>query len=1122
METRLSKRKRIGSLPGGDRRGTPGADAGCFSMRTVSGEELSRRASTDKNTTAEHYDENDAPTDRANTPEEPYSPSTISYTPSASSSPSTTCLNPCSPTPTLDVAREANAFLPASTKAGKPRVRMRWSKDVNIFIMRTYYYITKLETDFTIYRKQLHELFTQEYPEINVSEQRISDQRRTIVRNKLLDQETLNRLKEEVQVKLQTEIQNTETNELIAPIYTPTDNMILSTYSLSQSPTQSSHIFTQTESTTLTLENDTVIRTDNNNMTENELVQDLYDKFREVQTQYSEIDPTVRPKLPKLRYSPQLDQLVKIFNSQILGQFINDELQLKDIHTIIYCTALVISEKLNYKIINNRQDAKSKNYRKPPWEIRLEKDIEKLRADCGRLTQYINNNRSKKLVKKVEAIFKTRLTHTRHENNNKKPEEFLDTLKQKLALKVHRLKRYKKAQQRKNDNKMFATNEKQFYRNLQKPKTGIHREDNQNIPTVQQLEDFWAGIWEQQVEHNDKADWISEETEKWSSIEEMEFVEITEADIRNITARLHNWKSPGVDRIHNYWYKKLIVLHKSLAKNLSDIIKGHQNIPEFITTGITYMLPKTDYSPLPSQYRPITCLPTIYKILTSAITVKINSHIERYNIIAEEQKGCRRGHMGCKEQLIIDSTIHKHATTKNRNLHCTYIDYKKAFDSIPHTWLIQILKMYKVNSKLVDFLQNIMTQWKTTLHLSTHHINISTREIFIRKGIYQGDSLSPMWFCLALNPLSHLLQNSKAGYYFKRNVEETVISHLIYMDDIKLYAKSDRDMKKLVDITARFSKDIKMEFGLDKCKTLHIIKGKVRPGDYEIENGETIAAIEPTDLYKYLGYKQLKGLDHSTIKKTLITEYKKRLSLLCKTQLSGKALIKSINTYAIPILTYSFGIIKWSKTNIETIERNTRTILTKYNNLHPKSAIERLTIKREHGGRGLIDIRHLWKKQISKLKIFFQSKSRTSSIHQTILQHDHKYTPLNLIENTDIPNIDADPTKRKIEDWRKKVLHGRHPHDLAQPHIDTIASNKWLKIGNLFPETEGFMIAIQDQIINTRNYRKYIIKDPTIANDKCRKCNIQSETIQHITGACTTLTQTDYTHRHNQNSQESI
>ena len=60
------------------------------------------------------------------------------------------------------------------------------------------------------------------------------------------------------------------------------------------------------------------------------------------------------------------------------------------------------------------------------------------------------------------------------------------------------------------------------------------------------------------------------------------------------------------------------------------------------------------------------------------------------------------------------------------------------------------------------------------------------------------------------------------------------------------------------------------------------------------------------------------------------------------------------------------------------------------------------------------------------------------------------------------------------------------------------------------------MLAIQDQIVATRNYRKYIIKDPNQPTDLCRHCNNASETIQHITGACKSLAQTDYKHRHDQ------
>ena len=59
------------------------------------------------------------------------------------------------------------------------------------------------------------------------------------------------------------------------------------------------------------------------------------------------------------------------------------------------------------------------------------------------------------------------------------------------------------------------------------------------------------------------------------------------------------------------------------------------------------------------------------------------------------------------------------------------------------------------------------------------------------------------------------------------------------------------------------------------------------------------------------------------------------------------------------------------------------------------------------------------------------------------------------------------------------------------------------------------MIAIQDQVIHTRNYRKHIMRDLTVT-DVCRHCHNSTETIQHITGACMAIAQTDYKHRHDQ------
>ena len=71
------------------------------------------------------------------------------------------------------------------------------------------------------------------------------------------------------------------------------------------------------------------------------------------------------------------------------------------------------------------------------------------------------------------------------------------------------------------------------------------------------------------------------------------------------------------------------------------------------------------------------------------------------------------------------------------------------------------------------------------------------------------------------------------------------------------------------------------------------------------------------------------------------------------------------------------------------------------------------------------------------------------------------------------------------------------------------ASNKWLTSAGLFAETEGFLTAIQDQAILTRNYKKYILKQPNI-DELCRRRGKESETIQHITAACEQLAPTEY------------
>lgn len=96
-----------------------------------------------------------------------------------------------------------NTLRPAKTKLGKARIRMKWTTEVNEYILRTYYIITQLETNCKHYRDTLHRLFNEEFPDVEVCAQRIADQRRAIVKNHLLTPERVEEIRREVEMQLQ-------------------------------------------------------------------------------------------------------------------------------------------------------------------------------------------------------------------------------------------------------------------------------------------------------------------------------------------------------------------------------------------------------------------------------------------------------------------------------------------------------------------------------------------------------------------------------------------------------------------------------------------------------------------------------------------------------------------------------------------------------------------------------------------------------------------------------------------------------------------------------------------------------------------------------------------------------
>ena len=268
--------------------------------------------------------------------------------------------------------------------------------------------------------------------------------------------------------------------------------------------------------------------------------------------------------------------------------------------------------------------------------------------------------------------------------------------------------------------------------------------------------------------------------------------------------------------------------------------------------------------------------------------------------------------------------IVKHAKKIKNNLNITWIDYRKAFDSIPHAWIIRVMQIYKVCDVIVRFIQQSMLQWNMIMMLMHEKGCLKTGNISVRRGIFQGDFLSPLLFCMALIPLSKSINDAKLGY----ELEKEQISHLFYMDDLKIFSKDPKSMQMCVTIVEKFSRDIGMEFGTEKCATIEMKKGKVtRGGDIALLDGVEIQSLKTQEFYKYLGMDEKNGINDKVMKKKVKRECFSRMKKILKSQLNSKNKIMAINSLATSVMMYSFGILPWLKSEIEKLDRKTRKIL---------------------------------------------------------------------------------------------------------------------------------------------------------------------------------------------------
>jgi hypothetical protein len=212
-----------------------------------------------------------------------------------------------------------------------------------------------------------------------------------------------------------------------------------------------------------------------------------------------------------------------------------------------------------------------------------------------------------------------------------------------------------------------------------------------------------------------------------------------------------------------------------------------------------------------------------------------------------------------------------------------------------------VLRNYNIDPQVVSTLQRLMKQWRAVLSVNGKEISLPIK---ILNGIFQGDSLSPLLFITALNPISWYVGQKLPGIELEGGRR---INHLLYVDDWKLLATTRHAANTLATTVQEMSEKAGLRLNTNKCAVALLNER----GDYGVTRGTTTEPIEctllsqfpvisdATELTKYLGLCQGKLHDDKEDRQKIEAEIVRRVAAVLKLEGNSQQLITAINQWAL-------------------------------------------------------------------------------------------------------------------------------------------------------------------------------------------------------------------------------
>ena len=247
----------------------------------------------------------------------------------------------------------------------------------------------------------------------------------------------------------------------------------------------------------------------------------------------------------------------------------------------------------------------------------------------------------------------------------------------------------------------------------------------------------------------------------------------------------------------------------------------------------------------PDNYRGISLISCLYKLLTAILNKRLVVFCKENSILSPRQLGFVSGNRTSDAHFVLNNLIKDYCHNKGERLYSCFVDFSKAFDCIPRDILFEKLRSKGITGKVFNLIKNIYMNEKCQVKIGQ-----TLSEAFdANQGVRQGCILSPLLFNIFISELPEILDKDENEPAMIGN--HTKISSILWADDLVMISKSKEGLTKMLHDLSKFSAENGLKINADKTKCMIFNKtGRHIRCTIKCQS----MTLETVREYKYLGF----------------------------------------------------------------------------------------------------------------------------------------------------------------------------------------------------------------------------------------------------------------------------